>query len=160
MRSLWHLAVLATCLQAVAPACPQIVLPRAVNQAPLGSTVAPPAGSDAPRRAEAPVVRAAGEEAVIGRQFQQNGNAGVMAFSRSKTLEVDKLVLIGEQISRPSEACRVEIAGARISLKAAGMHDGLLSYDMGLEACPFSIDILESAVLARGGTCEMTAADC
>jgi hypothetical protein len=68
--------------------------------------------------------------------------------------------LIGYQISRPAEFCRVEVSESRISLKTEQRYQGLLSFQLELAACPFSIDVLDGAVRARGEICAFKEADC
>ncbi len=153
---------LAACPAAVA----QLALPGAVPQS-SPSVVAPPAGASVARprgtgaAVSAPILKAPGEEAVAGRQFQRNGATGLMAIDRSASgLTISKLAFAGYQLSRPTEACRVEVDGPPIALQPAPRHDGLLSYDVALAACPFSLDVMEGAARVRGGSCDFVAADC
>ena len=154
-----------------APLCAQIMLPGAVPPGP--PSVAPPAGS--PPKAGKPrdgnpagasvakpaVVKAPGEDAVAGRQFLRNGSTGVLSLEKSGTgLRIDRLSFTGYQISKPTEVCRVEIGGGPIELRTAPRHQGLFSFDAPVEACPFSLDVLEGAALLRAKTCDFVAADC
>jgi hypothetical protein len=152
----------------------QLVLPGATAPTPAGAAPAAAAAgairkparktgdSAGPDAGPVAVTRAPGEDTVAGRQFQRNGSAGLMAIEKAASggLELSKLVLVGYQISRPAELCRVEVSGARIALKPAERRQGLISYQADMEACPFSLDVLDGAVRVRGAVCEFKAADC
>lgn len=165
-------SLLLACLLADGPAKAQLVLPGAMPPS-AAPVVGPPAGgaagakpngppSGGPPVARALPVRAPGEEAVAGLQLQRNGSAGIMAIDRvgGGGLEIGRLALLGFQISRPTEVCRVEVSGGKISLRPAERREGLLSYEAQLETCPFSLDVLEGAARVRGRTCDFVAADC
>lgn len=153
----------------------QLVLPGAVSPS-APATFAPPTGSSGkpasgasgagdgvatPATARATPLKPPGEDAIAGRTFLRNGSQGAMAIERSGAgLQLSRLVLTGYQISRPAEACRVEVDGGPIAASPAERHQGMFSYSVGLESCPFAFDILDGAVLARGATCEFKAADC
>jgi hypothetical protein len=157
----------------------QLVLPGAVSPS-APPTFAPPAGGagkpagapadkgarrdsgvSTPAEGRAAALKPPGDDAIAGRTFLRNGAEGAMAIEKSgAALQLSRLVLTGYLISRPAEACRVEIGGGPIALTPAERHDGLLSYSVALEACPFAIDVLDGAALARGPVCEFKAADC
>ncbi len=155
------------------PARAQLMLPGSMPQS-APTSVAPPAGSapgagkprslngDGQPVATAPSLRPPGEDAVAGRQLQRNGATGVMAIDKTAGgLEISRLVFAGYQISRPADACRVEVGGgASVHLTPATRSQGLLSYDAELAACPFSLDILDGAARVRGKSCDFIAADC
>ena len=150
---------------AVAPAAAQMMLPGAQQAAPESpSTGTNPAPAEAARpRPAAP--RAPSEETIVDRDLARNGSQGSIQFQRAPgaTLQITALSLAGELITHPGEACRLDIvAGAPIAAKAVGKPRGLLRYDVGIEACPFSFDVLDGAVLVtrEGKTCDFAAADC
>lgn len=161
------------------PAQAQLMLPGAANPTPAGSK---PAAATAPAKAGKaakrgsgkksgnggasesggePITRAPAEETIAGQQFQRNGSNGIIGLDRNaRSLEISKLILVGYQIAKPAELCRVDLSASKISLKAAPRHQGLISYEAELEACPFTLDILDGAVRVRGKICEFKAADC
>ncbi len=168
MKILFTAFVALGALAPLSPAMAQLILPGALPPS-AQSTVAPPAGAPAgaphpggqPAPPKTVAAKPPGEETIVGRQLLRNGAAGVMAIEKTANgLEIGKLALVGFQISKPTEICRVEVGGGPISLRPAERRDGLLSFDAGLEACPFSLDVLEGAARARGKTCDFTAADC
>jgi hypothetical protein len=153
-------------LGAPIPASAQLMLPGALPQqpgpsAPSGAPVKHATKSTTEAPASAPPARAPSEDTIVDRQFLRNGSNGVMAFERSDgALRLGRLALVGYQISKPAEICRVEIGGGKINLTAAPRRDGLLSYDADIDACPFSIDVLDGAARVRGKVCDFVAADC
>ena len=160
MRFAWVVALLAA---AILPqtAVAQLQLPGAITApTPQGAAGAPPGDPGKPRQPDAQAVRAPGEETILGRQFQRNGTAGLMVFERKTPVEISRLVLIGENLERSYEVCRVEISGGKIPVKPAPPADGLVSFNVEMEACPFSLDVLDGAVRVRGKVCEIKAASC
>jgi hypothetical protein len=160
MRFAWLVALLAVSgapIQALA----QIQLPGAFTPS-QGGAAPPPSGEPArPRQAPQPVsIAPPGEETILGRQFQRKGSAGLMVFERKAPVEMSRLVLVGEHVDRSYEACRVEISGGKIPVKPGPQADGLVSFDVEMEACPFSVDVLDGAVRVRGQVCEIKAASC
>ena len=158
------LAALAIAL-AVAPADAQMMLPGAQQAAPESpSKGANPAPGEAVR--PKPVTpRPPGEETIVDRDLARNGSQGLIRFQRAPgaALQITALSLAGELITHPGEACRLDIvAGAPIAAKPTGNPRGLLRYDVDIEACPFSFDALDGAVLVtrEGKTCDFAAADC
>jgi hypothetical protein len=161
-------AALALALSA-SNAAAQMMLPGALQAAPEGGPAAgAPAAPSAAFGAAKPKPAAAkppGDEAILDRDLARNGSDGLMRFGRTAgaKLEITALSLAGDQISHPGEACRLEVvAGAPIEAKANGRPQGLLRYDVGVEACPFSLDVLDGAVLVAGAAkaCDFPAADC
>ena len=144
---------------AVPVARAQIALPGAQPPSSIGQSSLPGTAS---RPLAPPVSRAPGADAVFGHQYQRNGRSGVFLLERgsARAPALTRLALVGYQISNPLEACRVEISGGRIDVRPAARHEGLESYDVAMEACPFSFDILEGALQVRGDICEIPAADC
>ena len=151
---------------AVAPAAAQMTLPGAQQAAPESpSTGTTPCarrsgpGQGPPRRGRQ------AEETIVDRDLARNGSQGSIRFQRAPdaALQITALSLAGELITHPGEACRLDIvAGAPIAAKAVGKPRGLLRYDVGIEACPFSFDVLDGAVLVtrEEKTCDFAAADC
>jgi hypothetical protein len=140
----------------------QLQLPGALGQPAPAGTVAPPA--EAPKeKPKPPILRAPSEDAIVGRTLLRNGTTGTLVIERAgKDLRVQKLALSGDQISKPNEHCRVEVSGLPLALNSEGKPAGLSRYKLALDICPFSIDVLDGAVLASndGKTCEFKAADC
>ena len=74
----------------------------------------------------------------------------MIAFQRGtgKGLEIAKLSIAGEKISHPGEQCQVEVpAGTPMQTRFAGRPNGVSRYEVEIETCPFSLDVLEGAVL-------------
>ena len=149
-----------------APARAQLQLPGAFNPAPAG-TVAPPADGAKPKkpgpRKPPPPPKVPADETVIGRPLMQNGATGVVQFARpDKDLQVVRLRLAGDLISRNGERCEVDLSFQPIALAPAGKPAGVTRYQLDLPACPFAIDIFNGAVnvVREGGACEFKAADC
>ena len=145
----------------------QIQLPGAFAPAPAGSVQQPataqPRKPGPPPGPVASSVNAPGEEAIVGRRLHLNGKTGTVEFDyRDKALKVARLVLAGEGISKPAEACEVNVVAASLSPRQVGRPEGLLRYEMEVEACPFRFDILDGAVLtsSQAPICEFKAADC
>lgn len=147
------------------PAAAQMQLPGAFTPSPAGAA-GQPAGDGGlrpkPRKAVAAAPKVPSDDGVIGRTLMLNGRSGVMEFRREgKALQISRLKLSGDQISRSGEACEVDLGAAPIPLKAAGAPVGVTRYQLDLPACPFTVDILEGAALAAAaGACEFSAADC
>lgn len=174
------LAFVLLALLTVGPTRAQLVLPGAAPPTPAGTVVTPtdrkpgpqkPKGAGATNDSKgdsaglnepgSATTRAPGEETVAGRQFQRHGSEGLMVFEKSAAgLAVGKLVLIGYKISRPAEFCRIEIAASNVALKPQSHYQGLLSYRVDMASCPFSLDVLDGAVRARGAMCAFTESDC
>jgi hypothetical protein len=139
------------------------MLPGALQAQPSpdGKT-APGAGPKTPRTAG---LKAASEETVAGRELLQNGGSGSLVFDLlpGNGLEITKLSLSGESLSHRAEECRVDIIGTGpITAKFTGRPRGASHYDVEIEACPFSFDVLEGAVLvsSKNGRCDFAVADC
>ncbi len=147
---------------AATPAVGQMVLPGAVAPAPVGSSSAPSTGGP-PKPAAPPPVRAPGEDAVVGKELRWNGATGIITLERQdKDLRITRLTLPGNQISRPADVCRVDVAGGPFTLKASPRREGLLHFQSEIEACPIAIDVLDGAVqvTVQGGVCTFANADC
>ncbi|MGH6796171.1 MAG: hypothetical protein ACREDD_10515 [Methylocella sp.] len=144
----------------------QLMLPGALQASPseTGKTARSPAGA-APRQPKPAKLKPPSEETILGRELSRDGFAGIIAFRRGsgEGLEITRLSIAGEEISHPGEQCRVEVvAGTPIQARAAGHPNGVLRYQVEIGACPFSLDVLEGAVLVTRmpQTCDFRAADC
>jgi hypothetical protein len=142
----------------------QLMLPGALRASP--ST----ASETAPNRTGGAPPQPAGrkppaEETIFGHELARDGFAGIVAFQRGsgKGLEITRLSIAGEEISHPGEQCQVEVvAGTPIQTRFAGRPNGVSRYEVAIEACPFSLEVLEGAVLVTHTpqTCDFPAADC
>ncbi len=142
------------------------MLPGALQGAsPSGSETPSSDHPATPAKPKPVALKPPGEAAIIGRDLLRDGSNGVIAFQRAsgKGLEITRLVLAGEAISHPSEDCRVEvIAATPIAAKFVGQPNGVARYAVDVEVCPFSLEVLDGAVLVtrEQGACDFVAADC
>jgi hypothetical protein len=108
----------------------------------------------------------ASEPATIeGRELRLNGRGGDLQLSAGddKTLKITKFAMLGEVVSDPSKACRIDIVAEQpIEAVAKGAPDGLPRYSADIAACPLTFDIVDGAVLvpAQANACVFAAADC
>lgn len=150
------LAVLLAVGIAVLPAAPagaQIVLPGA--QAPTGE------GAVQPRPAP-PKIKPATVDPLLGKPIMQNGFRGRMTLGRDKNGIVAKVVLAGEKISKPNEACGIDPGGTEsIALKPLPS-TGAPLFEAQAEGCPFTLAVLDDAVIVTGPAqaCVFQSADC
>ena len=142
------------------------MLPGALQASPsaAGTTAQSPRGA-APGQPKPAGLKPPSEETISGHELSRDGFAGVIAFQRGsdKGLEITQLSIAGERISHPGEQCRVAVvAGAPIQTRFAGRPNGVSRYEVLIEACPFSLDVLEGAILVAPApqTCDFQAADC
>lgn len=151
------------------PASAQLALPGAVEPTPEGAVVARPKkklSSGEMGSARGPVVmpKAPSEDTITGRTLKLDGNGSAIEFSRNGSeLQVAKLTLVGDRLSRSGEVCRVDISGMPLKLTPRDSGAGLRRYQIAsLAACPFSLDVLDGAVLVtnEGKACEIKEADC
>ena len=93
-----------------------------------------------------------------------NGKSGQLQISGDdKSVTIDKLQLVGEGVSDPSQRCVVDIVGETpIEATNVGRPDGLERYEAKVPACPISFDVLGGAVLVptQITACVFKAADC
>lgn len=164
-----------------APAGAQLQLPGAVKTpTPAGATTTPPAPGGAgarsadgePATAKPVMVRAPGDRAIEGRTLALNGRSGVLRFSRNGgRLELVEMRLTGDRLSKVGEACSMTIAGGPFPVTVDGRFEGLLQLKAEVPACPFTLAVLDGAVMVthRGsristglgaGTCEIVEEDC
>jgi hypothetical protein len=140
------------------------MLPGALQGSTAKTTAPNPIGA-APGQPKPAGLKPPSEETIIGRELSRDGFAGIIAFQRGagKGLEIARLLIAGEEISHPGEPCQVDVvAGTPIQTRFAGRPNGVSRYEADIEACPFSLDVLEGAVLVARtpGTCDFPAADC
>jgi hypothetical protein len=173
---LFTLAVISAAAMAAAPAAGQIVLPGAVlsGAGPAGKPGSGGSRSLSPGKTQhkrnsgasggGAVGKPPGEEAVADRPLHLNGLSGALEFTRrDKALLVKRVIFAGEQAAKPGEACEVNVAmPAPVLAKPAGQPAGLLRYDVELDACPFSFDVLDDAVILSSPnlTCNFQQAGC
>jgi hypothetical protein len=140
----------------------QLMLPGALQASPsTANRMAPNFTGATPGQ---PRLKPPSEETISGQELSRDGFAGIIAFRHTsgKGLEISRLSIAGEEISRPGEQCEIEVPGTPIQTRFAGRPNGVSRYEVGIETCPFSLDVLEGAVLiARTPrTCEFRAANC
>lgn len=141
----------------------QLMLQGAVEaQPPAAAKSAPGAKSQNPNPA---ALKPPSEEAISGRELSLYGAGGSIAFQAGPghQLEITKLSLAGESISHPAEECRVDVVGdGPIKTRFVGRPGGAFRYEADVAACPFSLDLLEGAVLVTrsSGSCDFAAAGC
>ncbi|WBK00282.1 hypothetical protein [Methylocystis parvus] len=155
-----------------APATAQLALPGAVAPTPEGTVTSPSAprpkkkvSSGEMGQARGPVVmpKAPSEDTIIGKTLKLDGSGSVIEFSRGGTdLQVSKLTLSGDRLSRSGEECRVEVAGMPLKLTSQNSGAGLRRYQIAFPACPFTLDVLDGAILVTNESkaCEIKVADC
>lgn len=149
-----------------APVQAQMVLPGAVGAPPPGTPDQPGGAAGAPKPAKPKPVapKFPSEESLVGKELLLRGKSGRLSFERKdKDLRISRLSLEGDLISKPGEACQVDLGAAGpISLKPAGRPNGLVRFEVEAAACPFGFDIVDGAIFAShtGQACTFTAADC
>jgi hypothetical protein len=151
----------------VFPATAQLMLHNGPAAEPTNGGESAPAGSeaapDAPAKPKPIDMKPPLEDGVLGHDLLRDGAVGVLSLVRQgKDVAVARLSLQGEEISKPGEPCHVEInAGLPLVANFDGRPVGLSRYKVDLQACPFSFDVLEGAVLVpKGHACDFTEADC
>ena len=160
------LSVLLATLLIQAPARAQLLLPGALQASPstAGNLAQNPSGAG-PGKPKPDRLKPPSEGSVVGHDLSRDGFAGTIAFQSAadKGLEITRLSLAGEEISRPGEPCRVDVvADAPIQARFAGRPHGVSQYEVAIEACPFSFDVLDGAVnvMRVPPACDFPAADC
>jgi hypothetical protein len=157
--------VLLTALLIPALGRAQLMLPGALQAPPsTADKAAPNPAGAAPGQPKPAGLRPSSEETIVGQELSRDGFAGIIAFQRGsgKGLEITRLLIGGEEISHPGEQCQVEVEGTPIQTRFAGRPTGVSRYEVEIETCPFSLDVLEGAVLVTRTpqTCDFRAADC
>ncbi len=150
------------------PAQAQMQLPGAVGGGAASSGGGGGGGGGPPAAPKPVVIEAPGEEMIAAHALSLDGAKGEMVFDRNGAgdkagLTLSKLLLAGDKISKPGQGCTVNVALAPpLAATPAGRPAGAVRYDVPLQACPFTIDILDGAALvtSAGPTCDFPAADC
>ncbi|MCI0600356.1 MAG: hypothetical protein L0Y60_12700, partial [Beijerinckiaceae bacterium] len=160
------LAIFLAALLLPAPPRAQLMLPGALQvQPPPGGNGITDPGGHISRRPKLAGLKPPSETTIVGRELSRDGFAGIMAFqSTSRTgLEITKLSLAGEAMSYPPEPCLVDVVTETpIQARYSGRPNGTARYDVEVSACPFSLEVLDGAVLVTRtpGPCEFEAARC
>lgn len=156
----------------LSPALAQLALPGAVAPTPEGTVTSPGQPGKKKRvgggemglaRSTAVMPKAPSEDTILGKTLKLDGEGSAIEFSRAGAdLQVAKLSLNGDRLSRSGESCKVEVAGTPLKLTARGSGTGLRRYQIEFPACAFSFDILDGAILVTnaGKACELKEADC
>jgi len=175
--------LLRSCLAGVALAALLGVLPAARAQLALPGAAAPSdAGAVAPEaQSEETAVRkrraAAGEgeagpavapkppseDSIAEKPLFLDGSRGRMEFQRTAgETRLVKLTLAGDRLSRSGESCSVEAPAAQLKLAPRDGDAGVRRYLVNFTDCPFSLDVLDGAVLVstEKGACTIAASDC
>jgi hypothetical protein len=103
------------------------------------------------------------EDGVVDKQLFLDGSRSIVELQHAGgRLQVARLTLAGDSISRSGESCRVEVEGMPLALKPRDDDSGLHRYQAEFPACPFTLAVLDGAILVsnEGGACELKAADC
>lgn len=152
----------------------QLALPGAVAPAPVGTVDSPtpkkkrvgaPVGEGGDESSRGPAIapKLPSEDTIVGKPLHLDGNRSTIEFSRSGTdLQVAKLTLTGDRMSRSGESCRIEVSGTPLKVTPRESDVGLHRYQVGFPACSFSFDALDGAILVtnEGKACELKEADC
>lgn len=118
-----------------------------------------------PQKLKPVMVNSPSEETILGHELTRAGAKGLIAFARvpDQSLQITKLVMEGEENAPPFNECRVDVnASTSLSVRALGRNAGLAHYEVDLEACPFSFDVMNGAILVahEGPQCNFKAANC
>lgn len=158
---------LSSLLLAAAPARAQFALPGAIAPAPAGSVAAPAETGKSRPRGQGNVTPAApklpSEDTIVGRSLYLDGSRSSIELQRQGgVLEIAKLSLSGDRLSRSGETCNIEVAETPLKLQQSEAPSGLRAYAVDFPACPFSFEALDGAILVSNerGACELVKADC
>jgi hypothetical protein len=109
-------------------------------------------------------VKPPAEDTILGQTLTFDGAKGMMRFSRvGDTIVLAKLDLPGARLSKPGESCDVDIVAEQPIIPVdIGHPAGAARWTVDVAACPFTVDILDGAVLVSStrASCEFKAADC
>jgi hypothetical protein len=163
--------VLGSVLLAPRLAAAQIILPGALPPTAAATNAALPSTKPVGSKAKVSAVGLPTEGSVIGRPLFRNGVHGEIEFDRQPpsaterehALRLSKLTLEGELVSKPGEMCRVNVVpDGPIAANEIGRPEGVSRFALALEACPFSFDLLDGAILVPPlpNQCTFTQADC
>jgi hypothetical protein len=132
----------------------QLVLP--------GAAVPPTSeGATQPRPAP-PRIKPAIIDPLIGKPLMQNGFRGRLIIMRGKTGLAAQVIMAGEKISKPNEACGIDPGGNEAIAMKALPSQGAPRYEVLAEGCPFTLAVLDDSVLVSGPAqaCLFQSADC
>lgn len=133
----------------------QIMLPGALQAQPGGSNGSPGSAGSAPKMPKLAGLKPPALQSILGRDLAQNGSNGTISFRSAGdgAIEIVKLTLAGESMSRPGEPCMAGVTAVE-SIKTSfdGRPNGLLRYAVAFPACPFTFDVLDGAVLVSPGS--------
>ena len=144
------------------PTAPQAPMPGAPGEG------APPAASDVPKAPPVPrqpvVLKVPSEDNVMGQDLMLNGLTGSLKLERAGTGTTARIVLPGNKISQPVEACKVPLnGGVPVAVTSEGRPEGVGRFEVTGGECPLRFDVLDGAVLVQslsGPVCTFAAADC
>jgi hypothetical protein len=110
------------------------------------------------------IIKPPGEDTIVGQTLAHDGASGAMVFDKpGGDLVLSRFALDGGRISAPGQSCSIDVSlKPPLVTELKGRPDGMIRYTVPLEACPFSIDILDGAVLVSSDApiCLFKAADC
>ena len=165
------MAALPLSMAFVASAYAQLALPGAMAPAPEGAVASPskpkprPRASNDEEGARGPAIapKPPSEDSLLAKSLQLDGARSTIEFQRAGAeLQVKKLSLSGDRISRSGESCTIDVEGMPMRLTTRDNDLGLRRYQLDFPACPFVFDALDGAILANnsGKACELKQADC
>lgn len=137
-----------------APVSAQLVLP--------GAAVPPTSeGATQPRPAP-PKIKPATIEPLLGKPILQNGFRGRITLIRDKAGFAAKLIMAGEKISKPNEACGIDPGGDEAVPMKPLPSTGAPRFEVLAEGCPFTLSVLDDSVLVTlpQQACLFQSADC
>src|SRR5205807_5799069 len=120
--------VLLTALVTPALGRAQLMLPGALQASPsTANKISPNPTVATPGQPKSAGLKPPSEETIFGQELSRDGFAGIIAFQRGSGngLEITRLSIVGEEISRPGEQCQVEVAGTPIQTRFAGRPNGV-----------------------------------
>ena len=100
----------------------------------------------------------------MGQELMLNGLTGSLKLERAGGGTTARVVLPGNKISQPVEACKVPLnGGAPVAVSSEGRAEGVGRFEVTGGECPLRFDVLDGAVLVQsvsGPVCTFAAADC
>ena len=162
-RGIFCIALIAV-IGFLAPVCAQMQLPGASNGVAVPTAPKVGAGGGEPRVVKPVTMKPPSEGSILGHALSLDGVKGKMTFDRSGAgIALTKLTLVGEKISKPGQACTIDVSmETPIVATEARRVSGASRLDVAVAACPFSVEILDGALLVSRPepTCDFVAADC
>jgi hypothetical protein len=145
-------------------------LPGAVDSAPVGVPVAPPAaatgaappaGFRGSRPAAVPVKQVA-DDAIVGQALLHQGRSGRFVMERLRGGYGLKVLFEGFQTTNLLEPCGVAFGDDAVPLESLGRPAGLPRFRLQASACPVVFDVLNNAlmVVEPQAPCVIEAAQC